>query len=143
MQYLVQCILLSVRFHLVISSPTAAATPRLKELTNALDSVVDWYPLGVQLGLKDHELRTISRDFPWDNERCKLEMLGRWLRNVELPTWKAVADALHLMGEGRVASKIRAKYCRSSTDTGMCLQLRIMPLTEIVFSPSDWSECCL
>ena len=131
MQYLLQCILLSVRFHLVISSPTAAATPRLKELTNALDSVVDWYPLGVQLGLKDHELRTISRDFPWDNERCKLEMLGRWLLNAELPTWKAVADALQLMGEDRVASKIRTKYCSSPTDTGMCLHLRIMPLIKV------------
>ena len=96
----------------------AAATPRLKELTNALDSIVDWYQLGVRLGLKDHELRTISRDFRGDNERCKLEMLGRWLRNAELPTWKAVVDALQLMGEHAVAAKIQARHCSSSTDTG-------------------------
>ena len=105
---------------------STAATPLLNELSNALESVVDWYPLGLQLGLKDHELRTISQDFRGDNEHCKLEMLGRWLRNAELTTWKAVADALQLMGERKVALKILNKYCISSNTTGMC------PLTFIL-----------
>ena len=72
--------------------------------------------LGVKLGLEDHELRTIDRDFRRDgNERCKHEMLGHWLRNAKCPTWKAVTDALCLMGEHKVALKIQTKYC---TDTG-------------------------
>ena len=103
---------------LLISSPTAPATPTLKELSNALDSVVDWHSLGVKLGLEDHELSTIDNDFHGKgNERCKHEMLSQWLRNAKLLTWKAVADALQQMGEHAVAFKIRTKYCSSSTDT--------------------------
>ena len=101
------------------TTDVASATPTLKELSNALDSIVDWYPLGVRLGLKEHELRTISRDFRGDNAGCKLEMLGRWLRNAELPTWRTVADALRLMGEHALAAKIQARHCSSSTATGM------------------------
>ena len=111
-----------------ISPPTAPATPLLKELSNALDSVVNWYSLGVKLGVEDHELSTIEQTYRGD--RCKLEMLSRWLRIDKLPTWKAVVDALQQMGENAVASKIRAKYCSSFTaTTGMyvfiCLELRL------------------
>ena len=113
-----------------LSPPTAAASPTLKELSNALTSIVDWYSLGVKLGLEDYELGTIAKNFHGDNERCKHEMLSRWLRNAKLPTWNAVADALCLMGEHKVALKIREKYYSSSTATGMsiCLELRINPL---------------
>ena len=108
----------------MISPPAAPATLHapgllnLKELSNALDSVVKWHSLGVKLGLEDHELSSIDQDFRGDgNERCKHEMLSRWLRSAKLPTWKAIVDALQQMGEQAVASKIQAKYCSSSTDT--------------------------
>ena len=103
----------SVRCDLVLSPTAAAATPLLKELSNALDSVVNWHSLGVKLGLEGHELSTIEQNYRGDNERCKLEMLSRWLRNAKLTTWKAVADAVQQMGEHEVASKIQAKYCSS------------------------------
>ena len=100
----------------VIWSFFPPATPTLKELSNALDSVVNWHLLGVKLGLEDHELRAIDHDFRGDgNERCKHEMLSHWLRNAKHPTWKAVIDALCLMGNHKVALKIQMKYC---TDTG-------------------------
>ena len=104
----------------VISPPAAPATPllNLKALSNALDSVVKWHSLGVKLGLEDHELSTIEQNHRGDNERCKSEVLSRWLRSAKLPpTWKAVVDALQQMGEHAVARKIQAKYCSSSTDT--------------------------
>ena len=94
---------------------TAPAKPTLKALSNALDSVVNWHLLGVKLGLQDHELRTIEQNYRGDNESCKQEVLSCWLRNAKHPTWKAVTDVLHLMGEHNVALKIQAKYC---TDTG-------------------------
>ena len=79
---------------------------------------MNWHLLGIKLGLEDHQLRTIDHDFRGDgNERCKHEMLSRWLRSAKLPTWKAVVDALQQMGEQAVASKIQAKYCSSSTAT--------------------------
>ena len=120
--YHVNCVYIYCNCYLVISSSIAPATPTLKELSNALDSVVNWYSLGVKLGLEDHELSAIEQNYRGD--RCKLEMLSCWLRNAKLPTWKAVADALLLMGENRVTWKIRAKYCSSFTDSadtaGMC-----------------------
>ena len=107
----------SARCELVISPPTVPPTPLLKELSNALDSIVNWYSLGVKLGLEDHELSAIEQDYRGDCDRSKLEMLSRWLRNAKLPTWKAVIDALQQMGEHAVALKIQAKYCSSSTVT--------------------------
>ena len=117
----------SVSCDLVISLPATAATPIWKELSDALDSVVNWHSLGVKLGLQDHELRTIEQNYRGDSERCKHEMLGRWLRSDKLPTWKTVVNALQRMGEQAVASKIQANYCSSSsatTDTaGTCVLL--------------------
>ena len=108
-----------------ISLSTASATPTLKELSNALDSIVEWYSLGVKLGLEDYELGTIGKNYHGDNERCKHEVLCRWLRNAKPLTWNEVADALCLMGEHKVALKIRAKHCSSSTDTSMCLYISL------------------
>ena len=104
----------------VISPPTAPATPTTKELSNELDSVVNWYSLGIKLGVEDHELRTIEQNHRGDNERCKHEVLSGWLRRAKHPTWKAVADALHLMGEDKVAWKILSKHCISTDTAGMC-----------------------
>lgn len=98
---------------------STAATPTLKELSNAVDSVVNWFSLGVKLELERHVLIEIEKDHRGDNERCKYEMLDRWLRNAKQPTWKAMADALCLIGEHQVALNIRTKYCCSSTATGM------------------------
>ena len=105
----------------IVSPPTALATPTLKELSNALDSVVNWYLLGVKLGMKAHELATIEKNHHGDNERCKLEMLNQSLRSAKLSSWRVVTDALQEMGEHVVARKIQTKYCSSSTDTGTCL----------------------
>ena len=129
----------TMKSYLVISPPTAPATPTIKELSNALDSVVDWYSLGIKLGMKVHELATIEKNYHGDNERCKLETLNHCLESGKLPTWKVVTDALHLMGKHEVGLKIRAKYCSSSTEStdvvdtaGMCpfvcLELRINQL---------------
>ena len=120
-KYLVSSSVYIMNCALLISPLTAPATPTLKELSNALDSVVDWHLLGVKLGLEDHELSTIEKNFhAVGNERCKHEMLGRWLRNAKLATWKAVADALQLMGEQKVALKMLNKHCISSNTTGKC-----------------------
>ena len=122
-----------MRCDIVISLSTAPATPTLKELSNALDSVTNWHSLGVKLGLKGHELYAIDKNFHGDNERCKHEMLSSYLQSAKLPTWIAVTDALQLMGEHAVALKIQAKYCSSSTDTvsgGQILQRGMQAIIE-------------
>ena len=104
---------------IVIFSPTSPATPTLKDLSEELNSVVDWYSLGVKLSVQSYELHTIEKDYYGDNGRCKHEMLVRWLHSAKCPTWKAVADALLQMGEHTVSVKIQTKYCSSSTNTGI------------------------
>ena len=79
---------------------------------------MNWFVLGVNLGLGDYQLRPIEKDYHGDAARCKIEMLNCWLQNAALPTWKAITDALQQMGEHTVAAKIQAKYYSSSTDTG-------------------------
>ena len=59
----------------LFSSPTTN-TPLLKELSNELDSVVDWHLLGVKLGMKPHELGTIEKNYHGDSVRCKHEMFA-------------------------------------------------------------------
>ena len=103
---------------LVISPLTVSDTPTLTELSNALGSIVNWHLLGVKLGLEDHELSAIEQNHRGDNERCKHDVLSRWLRSAKLPpTWKTVTDAVQQMGEQAVASKIRAECCSSSTES--------------------------
>ena len=81
---------------------------------------MNWHLLGVKLGLEDHELRAIDSKFHGNDEQYKHEILSHLLRSPKLSTWKVVADTLYQMGEHKVASKIRAKYC-TDTGTGMYL----------------------
>ena len=101
----------------------ATDTPLLKELSNELDSVIDWHLLGVKLGMKPHELGTIEKNYHGDSVRCKHEMLVCFLQSAKHPTWKAVADALCLMGKHTVALRIRTKHCSSSPSIGKYLYL--------------------
>ena len=98
--------------------PRAAPTLGLQALANELNSVENWYRLGVTLGLQGHQLREIERDYRGDNYRCKNEMLDLWLRNTSSPTWEAIARALDLMQEQVLADDIRSRYCSSSTPFG-------------------------
>jgi len=98
--------------------PTAPpATPTLKELTNALKSVSDWYLLGVNLDLRGPELTTIDRNHRGDNTRCKIEMLSSWLQNTTCPSWEAVVQALRLMEANADADTIQRKYVTSTATT--------------------------
>ena len=98
-------------------SPTAPVLPTLKALVNELNSVSDWYSLGINLDLKRHQISEIERNHRGDEKRCKTEILGCWLDNCAEPTWAAVAEALDLMEVHTVAEKIRHKYISSTTTT--------------------------
>ena len=100
-----------------MSISASPATPTLKELSEALKSVLKWHSLGIQLGLKIHQLGTIERNHHGDNERCKTEMLICWLDKTEAPTWEAIAEALGQMEHGRVAAEIQRRYIISNTTT--------------------------
>ena len=77
---------------------------------NELKSV-PWYFLGINLDLEVYELNVIDSNNRGNDLRCKTEMLSCWLYKQDTThTWEAVAKALNLMGECKLARVIRGKY---------------------------------
>lgn len=93
------------------SLPATQVTPtlNLKNLTNELQSVVDWHTLGVNLNLKSHELSGIEEEHSKPTRR-KSEMLSLWLQNTTNPSWEIIVQALRLMEAHSVADRIQRKY---------------------------------
>ena len=55
----------------------------LPSLMTALVSVVDWFTLGVYLGVEYHTLKGIKMQNENQIETCKMTMLLAWLKNSE------------------------------------------------------------
>ena len=52
-------------------------------LVTALSTVYQWFPLGIQLGLRYSELKTIEENQRGQVERCRIDMLDKWLKGPE------------------------------------------------------------
>ena len=87
----------------------ACADVSLKLLQNDLTFVWRWYPLGIQLGVPDHDLRKIQYDYQQTDDRM-LHMISKWLRIDEQPSWLKVVRALVAINERHVARTIAEKY---------------------------------
>ena len=71
---------------------------------------VEWYQLGVQLGIPSAALSTIRCDYPNDVQGCMTEVINRWLQSAPECSWAKLAQAVEAMG-GYAASgeKLRQK----------------------------------
>ena len=95
-----------------ILSPAASTCLTLMEIENELSEVTatDWYPLGVQLGLRPPTLREILNTYPLDTERCKQEVLHVWLCSTPEASWKSLAQAVQALGRYEsLVQKLRRK----------------------------------
>ena len=81
----------------------------LKLLQNDLTFVWRWYPLGIQLGVPDPDLRKIECDYQRTDDKM-LHMISKWLRIDEQPSWSRAVRALVAINEGHVARTIAEKY---------------------------------
>ena len=81
-------------------------------LSSGLATVINWHQLGLNLGLPKHELDKIERDYQ-GNDRQRLKMLDKWLKQMPSAVWANVVSALKQMGENRVAENIHQKYVGS------------------------------
>ena len=93
-------------------SPAASTCLTLREIENELSEVTgaDWYPLGVQLGLRPPTLSEILSTYPLDTERCKQEVLHIWLCSTPEASWKSLAQAVQALGRYEsLAQKLRRK----------------------------------
>ena len=88
-----------------------AVKPDTATLCNELGSVSDWHTLGLNLGVKDHELDQIERSHPTEGcGRWKQETFSLWLRRKSSASWRDVVQALRQMGENTEAKRIELKY---------------------------------
>jgi len=76
--------------------------------------VVDWYTLGIKLGVEHYKLKGIEGQYH-DPQRRKCEVLWRWLRKGHNCTWRSVVEVLMQMGETVVADTIKLKYLTLTT----------------------------
>lgn len=66
---------------------------KLRYLVKALVKVPEWYELGVELGVAKYVLDEINLDKGGLTERCKDEMLNKWLNNGSDHSWDEVYTA--------------------------------------------------
>ena len=77
----------------------------MREVTAA-----DWFPLGLQLGIKTTKLKEIDKDNPGDVQHCKIEVLDWWHRNAHEVSWLKLANAVERTGEYEaLAQRLRGK----------------------------------
>ena len=79
------------------------------QLLEDLSEIVEWYQLGIQLGIPEAELNNIRhRNDEVKGRRC--EMLSTWLAKSPQPTWATIINALTGMGRRNLGNKMALKY---------------------------------
>ena len=98
-----------------VPSPTNSGL-NLKNLSSELATVINWFLLGINLGLPKHELSKIQQSYASQGiDQQRLEMLYLWLQRTPNATWEDVVRALQQMGENAMAENIREKYIRRTS----------------------------
>ena len=81
----------------------------VKELySTASDS---WEDIGILLGIKPSKLDAIKTAENHTSQSCLREMLKIWLKIISpSPSWSAIAEAIELLGDEKLAQNLRTKY---------------------------------
>ena len=95
----------------------------LVDITDALEeggfTTSKWRRLGLQLRMKNDNLKTIETNYPKDVDRCLEECLVKWLKTGKA-TYTGLAEALKKMGEGTAANHISS--CRKRDHAEKCVE---------------------
>ena len=78
------------------------------ELVRELDDVVEWFLLGIYLGVPEKNLKEIEEDYSKSSRR-KAEVLYKWSKLCQT-SWQSVVDALVGIAEIGVARKVAKKF---------------------------------
>ena len=115
LEYLADKLLEKVRTYLSQQGSTGhqQGPPALKDLMKELNKVASkWENLGVMLGIDSGKLDTVKADHTRSCEDCLREMFKIWFKTVDpAPTWSALAEALEVLGEPKLAKELMEKYC--------------------------------
>ena len=86
--------------------------PELKDILRELfTNAAEWMNIGVFLGIEIGKLDTIGTAENHKPQNCLREMLRIWLNRVSPPpSWAAIAEAVELLGDQKLADQLRTKY---------------------------------
>ena len=91
---------------------------KLNNIVLAVSDVVEWFDLGLQLGLPSTPLRLIAADLNIkDIKTQKRAMLSEWLKYDTAASWEKLATALVTIGEKVAAANVRSKFMKVATTT--------------------------
>ena len=88
---------------------------KLKHIVIAIQDVGEWYDLGLQLGLPDSTLASIT-SHP-DVRGHKRLMFSEWLKRDTEASWDKLAGALSIIGENVVSANIRSRFMKAAATT--------------------------
>ena len=83
--------------HITVLAPLRTDSG-LKQLLDELHEVIEWFELGIHLGVPPHELSKIERE-GGGIDACKRKMLSYWLKNSQDVSWEALKRALFDMSK--------------------------------------------
>jgi len=83
--------------------------PLLQDLVAHVHTI-DWYNLGLQLGLNDYTLQLIQADERKNQEQLRC-MFRKWLKVCENPAWNDIVKALKAIGENNLGARLEQQFC--------------------------------
>ena len=87
----------------------------MKLLDLELQEVIEWFSLGLYLGIPPAKLYDIKHDNTLHSTQdFRTEMFSVWMRKLPEPSWPRVVKALMEIGRERLAHKIALKYGKNS-----------------------------
>ena len=89
---------------------TGSSKLDLRQLIAELSDVVNWFKLGISLGIEHSHLKKIEADHKGDTERCKMEMLVFWINNDGNASLEKLTRALEEIDCRNLARHLRDKY---------------------------------
>ena len=81
-------------------------------MMSQLEEVVNWFHLGLSLGVPEHELLSIDKSKRGDVKDCRTDMMMWWLQHGTQRRWTSVVRAVEGIKLESLARKIATKYGR-------------------------------
>ena len=95
----------------------------MTDVAEAVDSA-SWKKFAIQLELKITDINRIDQEQRGNIHNCFIEVFDLWERIASRPyTWATIIDALHCVGEIRLATKIKKNLSRQPAACSKCVHL--------------------
>ena len=101
----------------LIHAVTKECIPKVNNLN--LLKIKSWKKLGLQLGIELCELNKIEEEYRSDSHTCMVEMISRWLMDIQGPTYSKLITALVDINERMAAEEV-------SNNIGECYEPYLM-----------------